>query len=100
MMGGSTMDRIAVLPLMDLTNEPEQAYLVSGVHEALIAELGRLGLSMISRASMAGYRETNKSISEIARELNVDGVIEGSVFQVTEPGVRAGNCQLNVTAVS
>jgi serine/threonine-protein kinase len=81
MIGGQTMDRIAVLPLMDLTNDPEQAHLVSGVHEALIAELGRLGLSMISRASMAGYRETDKGISEIARELNVDGVIEGSFFR-------------------
>jgi len=74
------MERLAVLPLMDLANDPEQEYLASGVHEALIAELGQLGLSMISRASMVGYQQTEKGISEIARELNVDGVIEGSVF--------------------
>jgi TolB-like protein/tRNA A-37 threonylcarbamoyl transferase component Bud32 len=79
--GGPRMERLAVLPLMDLTNDPEQEYLAPGVHEALIAELGRLGLSMISRASMAGYRQTEKGIAEIARELNVDGVIEGSVFR-------------------
>jgi TolB-like protein/tRNA A-37 threonylcarbamoyl transferase component Bud32 len=78
---GPRMERLAVLPLMDLTNDPEQEYLAPGVHEALIAELGRLGLSMISRASMAGYQETEKGIAEIARELNVDGVIEGSVFR-------------------
>ncbi|MFC1661283.1 protein kinase [Gemmatimonadota bacterium] len=89
-LGGPRMERLAVLPLMDLTNDPEQAFLASGVHEALIAELGRLGLSTISRASMAGYRETAKGISEIARELGVDGVIEGSVF-------RAGD-SLEITA--
>jgi TolB-like protein/tRNA A-37 threonylcarbamoyl transferase component Bud32/Flp pilus assembly protein TadD len=79
-MGGPSMDRLAVLPLIDLTNNPDQEYLAAGVHEALIAELGQLGLSMISRATMARYRDTDKPIREIARELGVDGVIEGSVF--------------------
>ena len=79
-MGGPRMDRLAVLPLIDLTNNPEQEYMAAGVHEALIAELGQLGLSMISRATMAQYGDTDKPIREIARELGVDGVIEGSVF--------------------
>ena len=80
LLGGPRMERLAIIPLMDLTNDPEQGYVAAGVHEALIAELGRLGLDMISRASMAQYRETEKGILEIAQELNVDGVIEGSVF--------------------
>jgi serine/threonine-protein kinase len=79
-MGGPSMERLAVLPLIDLTNNPGQEYMAAGVHEALIAELGRLGLSMISRATMAQYGDTDKPIGEIARELRVDGVIEGSVF--------------------
>ena len=75
------IQRLAVLPLADLTNDPEQEYLVAGVHEALITELGRLGLSVTARATMARYRGTDKPIREIARELGVDAVIEGSLYR-------------------
>jgi len=78
---GPDFERLAVLPLADLTDDPEQAYLASGVHEALIVELGRLGLSVTARRTMARYRDTDKGIGEIAEELGVDGVIEGSVFR-------------------
>ena len=81
MLGGTRMERLAVLPLIDLTNDPAQEYLAAGVHEALIAELGHLGLSVTARATMARYRDTDKGIREIAEELGVDGVIEGSVFR-------------------
>ena len=78
---GPEFERLAVLPLVDLTNDPEQEYLAAGVHEALIVELGRLGLSVTARRTMARYRDTDKGIGEIAEELGVDGVIEGSVFR-------------------
>ncbi len=78
---GPEFERLAVLPLVDLTNDPEQAYLAAGVHEALIVELGRLGLSVTARRTMARYRDTDKGIREIAEELGVDGVIEGSVYR-------------------
>lgn len=78
---GPEYERLAVLPLADLTNDPEQAYLASGVHEALIVELGRLGLSVTARRTMARYRDTEKGIGEIAEELGVDAVIEGSVYR-------------------
>jgi serine/threonine-protein kinase len=78
---GPDFERLAVLPLADLTDDPEQEYLASGVHEALIVELGRLGLSVTARRTMARYRDTDKGIGEIAEELGVDGVIEGSVFR-------------------
>jgi TolB-like protein len=81
MMGGPPMERLAVLPVANLTNDPDQEYLAAGVHEALIAELGRLGLSMTARATMVQYRDTEKGIGEIAQELGVDGVIQGSVFR-------------------
>jgi len=81
LLAGGSIERLAVLPLTDLTGDPDQEYLAAGVHEALIAELGRLDLSVTARATMAQYRATDKSISEIARELGVDGVIEGSVFR-------------------
>jgi TolB-like protein len=75
------MQRLAVLPLADLTGEAGRDYLVAGVHEALISELGRLGLSTTARATMVHYRETEEPIRRIARDLNVDGVIEGAVFR-------------------
>jgi TolB-like protein/Flp pilus assembly protein TadD/tRNA A-37 threonylcarbamoyl transferase component Bud32 len=79
--GGPRMERLAVLPLTNLTQDPEQQYLADGVHEALIAELGQLGIHMIARQTMARYRDTEKGVHEIAAELGVDGVIEGSVFR-------------------
>jgi serine/threonine-protein kinase len=73
------MGSLAVLPFADLTGDPEQAFLAAGVHEELIAELGRLDLKTISRATMARFRDSEQGTSEIARELGVDGVVEGSV---------------------
>jgi len=49
---------VAVLPLTDLAGDTTQAYLVAGVHEALIAELGRLRLPVIARATMATEHQT------------------------------------------
>jgi serine/threonine-protein kinase len=78
---GERIDTLAVLPLTDLTNDPSQDYLAAGVHEALIKELGQLGLSITARRTMAQYRDTDKPISEIARELGADAVIEGSLYR-------------------
>ncbi|UCF39660.1 MAG: protein kinase, partial [Gemmatimonadota bacterium] len=79
--GGPSVERLAVLPLTNLAGDSEQDYLVAGVHEALISELARLGISVIARTSMAQYGNTDKSIPDIANELKVDAVIEGSVFR-------------------
>ena len=74
------MSSLAVLPLADLTGDPDRAHLAAGVHEELIAELGRLDLQVKSRATMARFRDSEQGIPEIARELGVDGVVEGSVL--------------------
>ena len=81
--GGDPMiQRLAVLPLENLTGDPEQQYLVDGIHEALIAELGQIGtLDVISRPSVLPYGGTDRTIPDIANELNVDGVVVGSVFR-------------------
>ncbi|MBW3553397.1 MAG: protein kinase [Gemmatimonadetes bacterium] len=76
---GSGTDRIAVLPLANLTNE--EPYLLEGVHEALISELGHLDIPVIARASMAGYAASPRPIREVARELDVDRVVEGSLYR-------------------
>ena len=76
------IDSIAVLPLQNLSGGPEQDFFVDGMHEALIAELAQIGaLTVISRTSVNRYRGTEKSIPEIADELNVDAVVEGSVLR-------------------
>ena len=73
---------IAVLPLENLSGDPEQEYFADGMTEALITELGQIrALRVISRTSTMQYKdeEKRKSLPEIARELNVDAVLEGSV---------------------
>jgi len=73
---------IAVLPLENLMNDPVQDYFVDGMHEALITALSKIhGLRVISRTSVMQYKEHPKSLGEIAEELNVDALIEGSVLK-------------------
>ena len=73
---------IAVLPLRNLSGDPGQDYFADGMTEALITELGKLGgLRLLSYQSVLGYRQTAKSLPQIARELNVEVVLEGSVLR-------------------
>jgi TolB-like protein/DNA-binding winged helix-turn-helix (wHTH) protein len=73
---------LAVLPLTNLSGDPEQEYFSDGMTEMLTDNLSRIGaLRVISRTSAMRYKATKKSLAEIARELNVDGVIEGSVLR-------------------
>ena len=77
-----TIRSIAVLPLENLTGDPGQEYFADGMTEAVISEFARLGaLSVISRTSVMRYKQSDKSLPEIAQELNVQGVVEGSVFR-------------------
>ena len=71
---------LAVLPLENLSSDREQEYFVDGMTEALITELAKISsLKVISRTSAMHYKGTHKSLPEIARELNVDAVVEGTV---------------------
>lgn len=72
---------IAVLPFDDLTGHPEQVYFVEGMHDALIGQLGQVSaLRVISRTSTLRYQESNMLLQDIAKELGVDMVVEGSVY--------------------
>jgi TolB-like protein len=76
---------VAVLPLDDLSSDEVGGYLSFGMTEALITELAKLGdLSVISRTSVTPYETTDLSIRQIAAELGVDGIIEGSVLRSGE----------------
>jgi TolB-like protein/DNA-binding winged helix-turn-helix (wHTH) protein len=73
---------IAVLPLQNLSGDPSQEYFADGMTEELITEISRLNdLKVISRTSVMRYKNTHKSLPEIARELNVEAVVEGSVLR-------------------
>jgi serine/threonine-protein kinase len=92
--GGSApgpITSIAVLPLANLSGDPEQEYFADGMTEALITDLAKIGaLKVISRTSVMQYKDARKPLPEIARELGVAAVVEGSVL-------RAGN-QVRITA--
>jgi TolB-like protein/DNA-binding winged helix-turn-helix (wHTH) protein/Flp pilus assembly protein TadD len=71
---------LAVLPLENLSGDPSQDYFVDGMTDALIVRLAKISaLRVISRTSAMTYKNVSKPLSEIARELNVDAMVEGSV---------------------
>jgi TolB-like protein/DNA-binding winged helix-turn-helix (wHTH) protein/Tfp pilus assembly protein PilF len=71
---------LAVLPLTNLSGDPEQEYFADGMTESLITELGKISSPrVISRQSVMQYKSSKKSLQEIAGELKVDAVLEGAV---------------------
>lgn len=74
---------IAVLPLENVSRDPAQEYFADGMTEALISDLARIkALRVISRTSAMKYKGVQRSLPEIARELNVDAILEGSALLV------------------
>ena len=71
-----------MLPLKNLSGDPTQEYLADGMTEALISRLSRIhDLRVISRTSIMGFSDTKLSVPEIAKNLKVDAVVEGSVIR-------------------
>ena len=82
---------LAVLPLENLSRDPEQEYFADGITDALITDLAKVSnVRVTSRTSMIHYKATKKSIKDIGRELHVDAVVEGTV-------TRSGN-RIRITA--
>ncbi len=82
---------IAVLPLSNLSGNPSEEFFSDGMTDQLITDLAQVGsLRVISRTSVMQYKGTTRNLREIARELNVDAIVEGSV-------IRSGQ-QVRVTA--
>ena len=76
---------LAVLPLESLSGDASQDYFADGMTDALIADLGQISaLRVISRTSVMGYKRVHKPLAEIARELNVEAVVEGTVSRSGE----------------
>ena len=92
--------RLAVLPLANLSGDPEQEYLADGLTQELIMQLGRLHpatLSVIARTSIMRYKKSDKTVEQIGRELGVDYILEGSTqregdrVRVTAELIRVGD---------
>ncbi len=82
---------LAVLPLESLSSDASQDYFADGMTDELISDLGQISaLRVISRTSVMAYKHARKPLPQIARELNVDAVVEGTVL-------RSGN-QVRITA--
>jgi TolB-like protein/DNA-binding winged helix-turn-helix (wHTH) protein/Tfp pilus assembly protein PilF len=89
--GRSSVRSLAVLPLENLSGDPAQEYFADGMTDELTTRLARIGaLRVISRTSSMQFRGSHKRASQIARELNVDALVEGSV-------ARSGN-KVRITA--
>jgi serine/threonine-protein kinase len=89
--GRGAIRSLAVLPLENLSRDPEQEYFADGITEELIAGLADLeGVRVISRTSIMRFKGTRKPIPQIGRELGVEGLVEGSAL-------RSGN-RVRVTA--
>jgi len=77
------IDSLVVLPVHNLSGDSEEDYLASGMTESMIADLAKIGaLRVISRTSAMTFKDSEKPLSEIASELDVDAVIEASVLRV------------------
>jgi TolB-like protein/DNA-binding winged helix-turn-helix (wHTH) protein len=80
--GAAPIRSIAILPFDNYSRDPEQQYFTDGMTEALTAEMGKMhGLRVPSRTSVMLYKREKKPLQQIARELNVDALVEGSVMR-------------------
>jgi TolB-like protein/DNA-binding winged helix-turn-helix (wHTH) protein len=81
----SQIHSLAVLPLKSLSSDQNQDYFAEGMTDSIITELGKIGaLRVISHQSVMQYKGTTKSVPEIARELNADAIVEGSIMHAGE----------------
>lgn len=76
------IESIAVLPLENLSGDPAQDYFADGMTDVLTTDLAQIqGLRVVSRTSVMPYKNAGRRLPDIARELNVDGIIEGTVMR-------------------
>jgi len=82
--------RLAVLPPVNITSDPEQQFLVLGLHEALISQVGQGDVAVLARTSVLQYEGTHMALRDICRELAVDAVVESSLFRAGDTiGIQA-----------
>jgi TolB-like protein/Tfp pilus assembly protein PilF len=83
-----TFESLVILPFYNFTGSDDFEYLVSGIHSSLITDMGQLGgLRVRGKTTANSFKDTDMSLTEIASELNVDAVVEGSISCVDEDSV-------------
>jgi len=78
---GPAVARVALLPFENERNDPAEEFFIDGMHDALISEMGQAGVEVIGRRSVMRYRDDVTPVRDIARDLDVDAVIEGFAFR-------------------
>jgi Predicted integral membrane protein len=87
---GQPIRAIAVLPLENLSRDPEQEYFADGMTDDLITELSKISaLRVISRTSVMPFKQTRLGPSQIARQLGVDALVTGTVLRSANACVSA-----------
>jgi len=82
--------RIAVLPPVNIGNDPDRQYLVLGLHEALISQIGRGDVAVLARTSVLQYQDADRPAKDVCHDLDVEAVVESSLFCVGDSlGVQA-----------
>ncbi|MEM9984735.1 MAG: adenylate/guanylate cyclase domain-containing protein [Bacteroidota bacterium] len=74
-------EHLGILPFTNRTNDPDQAYLVDGVHEAIIDELQEAGIKVKPRTTMLAYQNSHKAAQQICQELGIGYLVEGSLMR-------------------
>jgi serine/threonine-protein kinase len=78
--GEGGLPSVAALPFANLSGNPEDVYFTDGIHDEILARLAKIaGLRVISRTSVLGYRDTPKNLRDVAEELGVEHILEGTV---------------------
>jgi TolB-like protein/DNA-binding winged helix-turn-helix (wHTH) protein len=81
-LSANRIESLAVLPLHNLSRDPEQEYFSDGMTDELITELAKVGtLRVISHTSVERYKETKRTLRDIAQELGVDAIVEGTIMR-------------------
>ena len=92
LVAGPRISSIAVLPLRNASGDPSQEYFSDGMTESLIASLAKVGsIRVISRTSVMRYKGSDKALPEVAKELGVGGILEGSIRR------KSGHLLIDVT---
>ena len=102
--GPGAIRSIAVLPLVNLSGDPSQEFFADGMTDELIGTLGQLeGVNVISRTSVMQFKGSTKPLPAIARALNVDAILEGSVrvipLEATTQGDRPKRVRINARLI-
>ena len=94
------IDSVAVLPLRYVSGEVDAPYLADGLTDQLITTLGQVhSLKVTALSSVARFKSTDKPVSEIARQLGVDGIVEGTVAVQKANGTQPARARVNVRVI-